>query len=43
MQSLNSLPYDTFLDLSKFREFAEDTINVPKKVKYDLGKVEKIV
>ena len=37
---VNSLPNDKFLDLSKFKAFADDKINVAHFV---LGKVENIV
>ena len=37
----NSLPDENIFDLSKFKAFAEDYINVNKKLKFDLGWVEK--
>ena len=40
----NSLPNDTFLNCSKFKEFADDKINVTEKLKKNvLGRVENIV
>ena len=33
----------TFLDWSKFRELADDKINVTEKLKFLLGRVENIV
>ena len=36
-----SLPNDNILDLSKLKAFAEDNINVNKKIRFNLGGVEK--
>ena len=38
-----SLPDDKILDWSKFKAFADDKINVKKKLKFGLGRVENIV
>ena len=40
-QIFNSLPNDSILDQSKLKAFAEDNINVNKKLKFDSGRVEK--
>ena len=40
---INSLPNDKFLDWSKLRVFADDKINVIKKLKFVFAQVEKIV
>ena len=40
---LNSLPNDTFLDWSKFKELVDDKINLIEKLKFVLGRVENIV
>ena len=40
-QIFNSLPNDNILDQSKLKAFAEDNINVNKKLKFDSGRVEK--
>ena len=39
---LYSLPNDKILDLSKLKAFADDKMNVPKKSKFALGRVENI-
>ena len=39
--SLNSLPNNKVLDLSKLKGFADDKINVTQKVKFILGRVKK--
>ena len=39
----NSLPLKKVLDWSKFKAFADDKINVTKKLNFDLGRVENIV
>ena len=41
--TLNSLPNDNILDLSKFRAFAENKSNVTQNLKIVLGRVENIV
>ena len=38
----NSLPYDKILDLSKFKVFADDNLNVYQNLKFALGRVENI-
>ena len=43
MTSLNSLPNDKILDLSRLKALADDTINVSKKLKLVLGRVENIL
>ena len=40
---LNSLPNDKILDLLKLKSFANDKINVTKKLKFVLGRVENTV
>ena len=40
---LNSLPNDEILDWSEFKALADDKINVNKKLKFGLGRVENIV
>ena len=40
---LNSLPNNKFLDCSKFKAFAGDKLNLAKKMKFALGRVENIV
>ena len=40
---LNSLPNDKFLDWSKLKAFADNNINVTKKLKFVLERVENIV
>ena len=40
---LNSLPNDKILDLSQFKAFADDNLNVYQKLKFALGRVENIV
>ena len=40
---LNSLPNDKFLDCSKLRVFADDKLNLAKKLKFGFGRVENIV
>ena len=40
---LTPLPNDKFLDWSKLKELAVDTINVTEKFKFVLGRVENIV
>ena len=37
------LPNDKILDWSKLKTFADDKINVNHKLKFDMGRVEKIV
>ena len=39
----NSLPKDKFLDCSKFKAFADDKLNLAKKLEFELGRVENIV
>ena len=39
----NPFPQDKILDLSKFKAFAEDKIDVSKKMNFVLGRVENIV
>ena len=39
----NSLPNNKFLDWSKFKAFADYKINMTKKLKIDLGRVENFV
>ena len=39
---VNSLPNDTFLDCAKLKAFADDKLNLAKKLKLDLERVEKI-
>ena len=38
-----TIPNDKFLDLSKFKAFADDNLNVYQKLKFALGRVENIV
>ena len=38
-----SLPNDKILDGSKLKAFADDKINVNKKIKFALGRIESIV
>ena len=38
----NSLPNDKILDWSKFKAIADDKINVNKKLKFGLERVEKM-
>ena len=38
----NSSPKDRILDQSKLKVFADDTINVAEKLKFVVGKVEKL-
>ena len=38
----NSIPNDKILDLSKLKAYADDKINVTKKLKFKLGRVENI-
>ena len=40
---INSLPNGKILDWSKLKAFADKYINVNKKLKFDLGRVENIV
>ena len=40
---LNSLPTDKTLDLSKFKEFAGDKLNMIQKLKFLLDRLESIV
>ena len=40
---VNSLPNSKNLDWPKFKAFADDKINVTEKLKFVLGRVEKIV
>ena len=42
LYSFNSLPNDKFLDWSKLKALADDKINVTKKLKFILGRVENI-
>ena len=37
------LPYDTFLDWSKLKVFADDKIDVAEKLEFALGRVKNIV
>ena len=39
----NSLPNDKILDQSKLKAFADDNLNVYKKLKFALGRIENIV
>ena len=39
----NSLPNDKLLDWSKFKEFSDDKINVNRKLKFGMGRIENIV
>ena len=39
----NPLPNDKIQDLSKLKEFADDKINVPERLKVVLGRVENIL
>ena len=41
--TFNSLPNGEFLDWSKLKVLAADKINVTKKLKFVLGRVENIV
>ena len=41
--ALNTLPNDKIKDWSKLKAFADDKINVTKKLKCVLGRVENIV
>ena len=41
--SFNLLPNDKIVDWSKLKAFADDTVNVTEKLKFDLGRVENIV
>ena len=41
-RTLSSLPNDQILNLSKLKAFAEDEINVTRKLKFALGSVENI-
>ena len=40
VSTINSSPNDKFLDQSKFKAFANDKINVTKKLKFVYGRVE---
>ena len=40
---INSLPSDNFLNLSKFKAFGDDKINVTEKLKFVFARVETIV
>ena len=40
---INSLPNDKILDLSKYKAYADDTINMNQKLKLDFRRVENIV
>ena len=40
---LNSLTNDKILDLSKFKAFADDNLDVNQKLKFAFGRVKKIV
>ena len=40
---INSLPSDKFLNLSKFKAFGDDKINVTEKMKFVFAKVKIIV
>ena len=42
-REINFLPNDQILDLSEFKAFADDNLNVYQKLKFALGKVENIV
>ena len=39
----DSLPNDTFLDLSKLKALADEKLNVTEKLKFVLGRIENIV
>ena len=39
---INPLPKDNFFDWSKFKELADDKINVTENLKFVLGRAEKI-
>ena len=39
----NSLPNDKISDYSKFKAFTDYKVNVNKKLKFGLGRVEKII
>ena len=43
ISSVNCLTNDKISDLSKFKAFADDKINVTQKFKFELGRVENIV
>ena len=43
MSSINSLPHNKILDWSKLKAFADDKLNATEKLKFVLGRVEKIV
>ena len=40
---LNSVPNDSILDFSKVKAFAGDKINVAKKLKFPMGRIEDIM
>ena len=40
---IDSLPINKISDLSKLKVFADETISVTQKLKFDLGRVENIV
>ena len=40
---IDSLPINKISDLSKLKVFADETINVTQKLKFDLGRVENTV
>ena len=41
--SINPLPNDKILDLSKLKAFADNNLNVNQKLKFASGRAEKIV
>ena len=43
LNCFNSLPDDRILDWSKLKAFADDNINVTKKLKFVVGRIENIV
>ena len=43
MKLFNPLPNDKILDLSKLKAFADNSLNVNQKLKFALGRAEKIV
>ena len=43
LSSVNSLPNDKILYLSKFKQFADDKIIVTQKLKFTMGRMENIV
>ena len=41
--NVNYLPNDKMLDLSKLKAFTDDNLNLNKKLKFAMGRVENIV